>query len=416
MTTWVDRLLDDRPTEIWYSWHQVTPSNSQCLNSGSNSLHQSTPAARLTTYEPPSSTYKPINVPLPPKCRAGETWILSLFSPPEGTDGRDVTAEGMIPLRKGEIVGVQSMGIDFFSSSAGSSSAGRPGSSSKPLASKKNGKAGAGLDKTMNGKKGSAPKQVEGPKQTRITRSWVLPSVELPEAEDASAPEVSQADSQEDEKTAGARRSIKRDSEGVPIVRDLVWRDGLDEQTSTDNPEPKEDGVDEGSLDKGKGVEVLQERRLRVIEETSFDLDKASSVLVTGVSIYTQGKTADPRVSDEQKIWDSGLALTSYLLTLPASSSGNSHTDLRPVFQPPADLMDRLTKPNSRILEIGAGSGLVGIGWAASGIALGRGSRVMITDLRESVAIRHSCNQMLSRVAALGLVWSSISICHPADR
>ena len=185
----------------------------------------------------------------------------------------------MIPLRKGEIVGVQSMGIDFFSSSAGSSSAGRPGSSSKPLASKKNGKAGAGLDKTMNGKKGSAPKQVEGPKQTRITRSWVLPSVELPEAEDASAPEVSQADSQEDEKTAGARRSIKRDSEGVPIVRDLVRRDELDRQTRPDSPEAKEDGVDEGSLDKGKGVEVLQERRLRVIEETSFDLDKVRSIL-----------------------------------------------------------------------------------------------------------------------------------------
>lgn len=191
-----------------------------------------------------------------------------------------MTAEGMIPLRKGEIVGVQSMGIDFFSSSAGSSSAGRPGSSSKSLASKKNGKPGASLDKTiMNGKKGSAPKQVEGPKQTRITRSWVLPPVGLPEADDASALEVSQADSQEDEKTIGARRSIKRDSEGIPVIRDPVRRDGLDRQTSTDNPEPKEDGVDEGSLDAGKSVEVLQERRLRVIEETSFDLDKVRSIL-----------------------------------------------------------------------------------------------------------------------------------------
>ena len=212
-----------------------------------------------------------------------------------------MTAEGMIPLRKGEILGVQSMGIDFYSSSSSPSSSARPGPSSKPQTSKRNGKSGSGVvgsEKHLNGKKSPGVKQVEGPKQTRITRSWVLPPVGLPEAEDASALEVLPADSQEDEKTVGGRTSIKRDSEGVPVVRQPVRGDASNSQTNLDNPEPEEDIADESGPTPDKREEAQGERRLRVIEETSFDLDKVRSISVEVVQCVSRAKTVDCCASD----------------------------------------------------------------------------------------------------------------------
>lgn len=81
----------------------------------------------------------------------------------------------------------------------------------------------------------------------------------------------------------------------------------------------------------------------------------------------------------EQKIWDSGLALASYFIELeiqPRSGLPSSSSAL------PLDMLERLNRPRARVLEIGAGTGLVGIGLAASGLS--SGARIMITDLRES--------------------------------
>jgi len=134
----------------------------------------------------------------------------------------------------------------------------------------------------------------------------VLPRVSLPEAASSSpigssgvnsALNVSQEDRKEDEGIVGGRTSLKRDSEGVPVVRQPVGRDVSDSQTNLGNPEPEEDVADESGLTPDKGEEAQRERRLRVIEETSFDLDKVRSISVEDFHCVSS-KTADSCASD----------------------------------------------------------------------------------------------------------------------
>jgi hypothetical protein len=109
----------------------------------------------------------------------------------------------------------------------------------------------------------------------------LLPRVSLREAassssadssEDASSLAILHGGSEENEGSVAVRTSIKRDSEGVPVVREPVTRNGSNKQTNPGEPEREEDVVNEGGLTAGQ-----EQRRLRVIEETSFDLDKVRS-------------------------------------------------------------------------------------------------------------------------------------------
>lgn len=114
-----------------YTWHRLHPPG------------QPLPAALLTTFEPPMSTYKPIPVPLPKGARAGELWRLGLLAPP-------AQGPSSVPLERllGDpgVLGVWSEGIELL-----------------PPA----------IEPAKKDKGKSKGKTKEAPKQSRITRSWL---------------------------------------------------------------------------------------------------------------------------------------------------------------------------------------------------------------------------------------------------
>lgn len=110
-------------------------------------------------------------------------------------------------------------------------------------------------------------------------------------------------------------------------------------------------------------------KQLRVVEQTSYDLDKVRRLFERSVIDLTDLP---------QKIWDSGLALSSWLI-------GDRSTSSDKVFQR-LGLGGSDRRPR-RILEIGAGTGLVTIALASS-LARRSGEvkhELVTTDLRESL-------------------------------
>jgi hypothetical protein len=89
------RLKEDAPTDIHYTWQRIPAVSPQ----------HTTQAVKLTTYNPPVNTYKPLSIPLPAAAKQGETWRLGLFSPP----AREV--QGSLDALERYVCGVWSEGI-----------------------------------------------------------------------------------------------------------------------------------------------------------------------------------------------------------------------------------------------------------------------------------------------------------------
>ncbi|KAJ9105417.1 hypothetical protein QFC21_001788 [Naganishia friedmannii] len=251
-------LKEDEPTDIYYTWqHLASPASS--------SLSYSIAPIKLTTYNPPRNTYKPLTIPLPAQAKPSQTWRLGLFSPPaKGVIGNLNTLNE-------HVCGVWSDGIAILPSNAGKS---------------------------------------DGAKQTRVFREWQLPSTE---------------------KNRSGQRGSKRDARGRTV------------------------NVDDDSQKTGVSSETL-----KVVEQTSFDLDK--------------------------KIWDSGLALSAWLQqhlqhetqpTVSASNPSKNTNHSCPLID--AYLNCLTTVPFSsardgndkgrrtiRALELGAGTGLVSFALASA--------------------------------------------------
>lgn len=148
-----------------------------------------------------------------------------------------------------------------------------------------------------------------------------------------------------------------------------VWSEGI-ELLPAFAPDPKEKAkgkadskAKKGDKGKGKAKEAPKQSRitrswptaygaLKVVEQTSFDLDKVS---------FGRSSTAD-----EQKVWDSGLALSAWLGR--NLSTSHPHALARRVL----DLI-----PGNSILELGSGTGLVSIALSP----LAPSARITATDL-----------------------------------
>ncbi|EJT46430.1 chromosome organization and biogenesis -related protein [Trichosporon asahii var. asahii CBS 2479] len=152
-----------------------------------------------------------------------------------------------------------------------------------------------------------------------------------------------------------------------------VWSEGI-ELLPAAAPDPKAakgkgKKGDKGDKGKGKAKEAPKQSRitrswptaygaLKVVEQTSFDLDKVS---------FGRSSTAD-----EQKVWDSGLALSAWLGRY--LSTSHPHTLARRVL----DLI-----PGNSILELGSGTGLVSIALSP----LAPSARITATDLDSAMEI-----------------------------
>lgn len=101
-------------------------------------------------------------------------------------------------------------------------------------------------------------------------------------------------------------------SEGIEITRPIVVSGGITRGVGATGGKSKGKKVDTKGKGKEKDDVVKQTRimrewetpngQLRLVEQTSFDLDKVSSRF-----------TSDHSILMKQKIWDSGLALSSWL-------------------------------------------------------------------------------------------------------
>lgn len=127
--TIVARLrLRYEPTEVYYTWQKVYPDTGPQKD-----------AERLTTFIPPESTYRPLTIPLPDTAVVGERWRLGLFSnfsnsgsatqPSDGGEGAGAggPAEGILGVTEGKpsVIGVWSEGISIVKGeSSGSTSTG----------------------------------------------------------------------------------------------------------------------------------------------------------------------------------------------------------------------------------------------------------------------------------------------------
>jgi len=96
---------------------------------------------------------------------------------------------------------------------------------------------------------------------------------------------------------------------------------------------------------------------LKLVEQTSFDLDKVSP---------------SPGFADIQKVWDSGLALASWLHRHLDGKHGNAS----------ARTVLGLLRDGATVLEIGSGTGLVSIA-----LAQVRRARITATDLDSAMEI-----------------------------
>ncbi|KAL7419734.1 hypothetical protein Q5752_005650 [Cryptotrichosporon argae] len=229
------------PTDIDYVW--------QCVYPAVRRPHK---AQELTTFVPPASTYRPLDVPLPP-VKAGERWRLGLVERRGSRTSRSSGAEDLLGLSEDAVgvVGVWSMGIDIR----------RERGAGEGVVRRVEGRAGRDKDAGGDAKgtgKGKGKSKDDTAKQTRIQREWALPF-------------------------------------------------------------PVREGADEAA--------VAGPSELRIIEQTSFDLDK--------------------------KVWDSGLALASWLHRHARGRGPHPNARAAAVL---ADLWG-----GRCVVELGSGTGLVSI-------------------------------------------------------
>lgn len=233
------RLLDDRPVDIYFTW-RCSPART--------AVAEQFPSQKLTTWDPPRSTYSLTPVPFPRRPRCGESWKLGLSTAVlcGRSSGPYHAVNGALPLRDGQIAGVWSEAISVVDPDeeaiAGSRRhAGRPSGerSASPVRSPRN--------KSRSVIKGKAPrpksrddpkpKKQETHKQTQIWRIWDLP------------PELNGVH----EVSMGTEPN-KRGDDAVPNV----GRTEASEGTSTVAPL------------------ISKPRCLSIVEDTSYDLDKVS--------------------------------------------------------------------------------------------------------------------------------------------
>lgn len=231
------RLLQDRPTEIHYAWQR----SDVAVPHGT---HTSTDF--LTRYQPPETTFASVSIPLPSQARPGQEWRLGLFAInplSEPVDSRVSLVEGTIPLTPGQIVGVWSEGIKVtLESKLASQDPVR--SQSLPRRKKQKSNLVSADSVTRSG----GPKKIkdQGEKQSRITRAWVITRQSSNAAE---AKDTTIAKSTDRHNQLGLSSSLKRDS-GASTKRDSSSTPGAASATS------------------------VPDDILRVVEQTSFDLDK----------------------------------------------------------------------------------------------------------------------------------------------
>ncbi|WVQ94634.1 hypothetical protein IAU59_001714 [Kwoniella sp. CBS 9459] len=263
--------LKYEPTTILYKWQRLLPTPLPPAQS-----------EELTIFEPPMSTYKPLSIPLPPKIQAGESWRLGLFAHDSHSDSVDIDnhGEGCSSLLslvddRPPVLGVWSEGIHIV----------RPDIRS------------SGITKSINGNgKNATAIAIANVNKRDIVNGGSSPS---------SSSKKGQGGYNSKEKGKGKGKEKEKEKDDGPkqgrITREFALPDAA-----------------------GGGT-------LRIVEQTSFDLDK--------------------------KIWDSGLALSAWLWKyLPAKPRNKVPHSLA---ERVVDLVRR-DEP-LRILEIGSGTGLVSI-------------------------------------------------------
>nr|XP_018264618.1 uncharacterized protein I303_02791 [Kwoniella dejecticola CBS 10117]OBR86776.1 hypothetical protein I303_02791 [Kwoniella dejecticola CBS 10117] len=295
------------PTSICYTWQRTSPPSS-CT----------TPPQELTTFIPPQSTYKPIAIPLPPNVQIGESWRLGLFSPStpssaststsskgKGKRRADVTgpSSGLLQLCEDsvDVLGVWSEGIQIV----------RPEGPS------------SGVIKGVNGRSHGTGTKGKG---------------------------VDNGNDQSGVKGKGKGKGKEKEKDDGPkqgrITRQFILPSSLNGEEKAD-----EAGEEEGPW-----------RMLRIIEQTSFDLDK--------------------------KIWDSGLALSAWFWKYLAPTSDASHTHPHEIAREVLDILRHTGEGDLDVLEIGIGTGLVSIALA---LALQRQHtrrrRIVATDLDTAIPL-----------------------------
>jgi hypothetical protein len=146
------------PTDIVSVWQCVHPETRLPL-----------PAQHLTTFSPPESSYKALEIPLPEPAKVGEKWRLGVFQEVPSLDYKTPSILELTSHTPG-VVGVWSEGIDIVSGVRSSGPLrGIGGEASKEKQKAQSAPGG-------NDKKGKGKAKVEDiPKQGRVCREWSLP-------------------------------------------------------------------------------------------------------------------------------------------------------------------------------------------------------------------------------------------------
>lgn len=367
------RRLRDEPVDIYYTWQRLPLPLSHSAHSTSASSSHSHPAEMyptsnpvlLTRWDPPMSTYKPLTLPIPPLAKSGESWRLSLFvqsdTPSTGSISKPgfPTRSGFVPgsdhrlgpsnraeklLELGcPVLGVWSEGIRITPSSSSRVAPAEVGS--------------VGSRSTVVGGAGGGSKKAghtHGP--------------------DPGGGRNKKGQYKDDGKGKGKGKGGGGEGESVPkqsrITREFSWTLPLSGSTpshgaTTPSPAPHS-SCTHSTLHPHAQRPVPVRQILRIIEQTSFDLDK--------------------------KIWDSGLALGAWLwrdIVTPSAQSGSE----RRYGQHDELVQDVLQRCQGRVVELGSGTGLVGImlylalrnagRYGTQDGERGRGE-IVATDLRES--------------------------------
>ncbi|AAW42152.1 expressed protein [Cryptococcus deneoformans JEC21] len=161
------------PTTIYYTWQRVIPS-----------ISIATTLQELTTFIPPGSTYKPLDVPLPKNVQVGESWRLGLFSHNENPHSSNGLLSGeerkwkLEPTNElldliddtPDVLGVWSEGIEIARAVSGLNSG-----TIRGLGRQKEPSIDKGKSKGKSKGKEKEKERDDRPKQGRIMREWALP-------------------------------------------------------------------------------------------------------------------------------------------------------------------------------------------------------------------------------------------------